>query len=249
MGISGNKIVGGEGTVTKGFVFSPPDTFTIENFVPCTTLCSEVVTGINEAGDTCGFYTGDGIYGNGTSDIGGVVKIYSGEVLLGLNNRGQAAGYLSTPYNSLSGAIVVNLQSGKYHTLTVAGATYAEATGINDYQQVSGFYTDSLGQNHGFLLTGQTLTPLDYPGPTLTEALGLNNSGAVVGYYNDAANLSHGFIYQNGGFQDISAPNGANTYIYGVSQAGVMVGYYTEPQDRSEGLVVFPSKSADTARW
>lgn len=59
-------------------------------------------------------------------------------------------------------------------------ATSSHATGINDLEQVCGFYVDSGGATHGFLLNAGTLTKLDFPGASgFTQALGLNNEGRL----------------------------------------------------------------------
>jgi hypothetical protein len=51
---------------------------------------------------------------------------------------------------------------------------------------VCGFYVDSEGVNHGFLLNNGVLTTLNYPGSTSTMVLGLNNESQVVGTFTDA---------------------------------------------------------------
>src|SRR5580692_7352881 len=61
-----------------------------------------------------------------------------------------------------------------------AGATASAAYGINDTGTIVGFYTDSSGATHGFLLRGETYTTLDVPGASSTVALGINNKGSIV---------------------------------------------------------------------
>jgi hypothetical protein len=56
-----------------------------------------------------------------------------------------------------------------------------QAIGVNDTDQIVGYYNNAIGR-HGFLLSGGTYTTLDDPLATLeTQALEINNSGQIVG--------------------------------------------------------------------
>jgi probable HAF family extracellular repeat protein len=125
--------------------------------------------------------------------------------------------------------------------ITITGAGRAQATGVNNSQQVSGFYVDSQGVNHGFLLNLALFQTLDVPGSIFTQALGLNNKGQVVGEYTDSGGNTHGFVWTSaGGFQTIDNPNGiGTTVVNGINDKGVLVGFYgTSPTN--SGFVAFP---------
>src|SRR5262245_55262645 len=67
--------------------------------------------------------------------------------------------------------------------------------GINNSNQLSGFFTDSSG-THAFLfdLDRGARTDIDVPGANLTEGIGLNDGGEIVGDYREAATgVFHGF--------------------------------------------------------
>ena len=105
--------------------------------------------------------------------------------ILGLNNKGQAAGYFMT--GNQQTAFIFNPflpPGGQFTPLSLPGS--GQATGINDKGQVSGFFATGATSDDGFLLSAGKLTILSFPGATVTEALGLNNLGQVVGFYNDA---------------------------------------------------------------
>ena len=92
-------------------------------------------------------------------------------------------------------AIGSNASAFTFTTLDVPGATSTEAFGINRHGQIVGFYADSSGVGHGFLLDpAGTFTTLDVPGATFTVAIGINGHGRIVGYYIDANSISHGFL-------------------------------------------------------
>jgi probable HAF family extracellular repeat protein len=61
-----------------------------------------------------------------------------------------------------------------------AGAVSSGAYGINDKGAIVGYYTDSSGNMHGFLLQETTYMTLDVPGATGSSANDINNSGYIV---------------------------------------------------------------------
>jgi hypothetical protein len=84
------------------------------------------------------------------------------------------------------------------------GATFvfSQILGINDSGLAVGYYGDSTGSQHGFLLN--TLTDkysfLDNPnaafdnGVEVTQITGINNQGEIAGFYTDAGGVPHGFV-------------------------------------------------------
>jgi hypothetical protein len=98
----------------------------------------------------------------------------------------QAAGYFADAKN-IDHPYIFDNNGGVFLVITIPVATGgAQATGINDRGSISGFYIDSAGKNHGFLLTKGTFFTLDFPAATSTQAFGLNNEDDVVGAYVDA---------------------------------------------------------------
>ena len=77
--------------------------------------------------------------------------------------------------------------AGIYNFYTVPGAVNgALAGGINNRDQVTGYYVDSSGLPQGFVKDGPNFTTINVPGAIYTVAQGINNQGVVAGSYLDA---------------------------------------------------------------
>ena len=71
-----------------------------------------------------------------------------------------------------------------------------QAYGVNDADQIVGYYQDGAG-NHGYLLSGGVFTTLNDPsasGSNGTIAFGINASGFIVGGYGVGSITAHGFL-------------------------------------------------------
>jgi Repeat of unknown function (DUF5648) len=126
-----------------------------------------------------------------------------------------------------------------------AGNPYTHATGINDNDQIVGFYDYQLSSGvdyvRGYVHTGSTFTDVVDPlAATKTIATGINNAGQIVGYF-DAPNASgtshnHGFIDTNGSFATIDVPTATDTTVTGINDRGDLVGNYTDSAGSSHGF-------------
>jgi probable HAF family extracellular repeat protein len=248
LGINNSLRIAGYHNVNQnsGFTLRLPLAFTTENYP--NSMMTQVI-GINNGNITDGFYVDNNGITHGFYDLGGVFTTvdYPGSAfnqLLGQNDMGQAAGYYSLSQNNSTPDFpyIYGEFGGVFEVITIPGAVGgAQATGVNNSQQVCGFYIDVNGVNHGFLLNFGLFLTLDYPGSTFTQALGLNNKGQVVGDYIDADGATHGFVWTSaGGFQSIDNPNGiGTTVVNGINDQGVLVGFYgTSPIN--SGFVAFP---------
>ena len=220
--------------------------FTTENYP--NSMMTQVI-GINNYGVTDGFYVDNAGTTHGFTDTKGTFKTVDFpntpfNQLLGQNDMGQASGYYSLSANNSTPDFpyVYDEQGGVFQVIYIPGATGgAQATGVNNLQQVCGFYVDSKNVNHGFLLSFGQLVKLDYPNSIFTQALGLNNIGQVVGDYMDASNLTHGFVWTAAaGFQSVDDPNGVGaTVVNGINDKGALVGFYGTAPINS-GFVALP---------
>jgi probable HAF family extracellular repeat protein len=249
LGINNSFLVAGYHNFNQnsGFTLKLPLGFSTENFPGA--MMTQVI-GINNTGTTDGFYVDSAGLTHGFTDIHGrfATVDYPGtpfNQLLGQNDMGQASGYYSlSPNNTTPDFPYVynELGGGVFQVITIPAAVGgAQATGVNNSQQISGFYIDAVGVNHGFLLNFGSLVTLDAPGSTFTQALGLNNKGQVVGDYMDASGNTHGFVWTSGGgFQTIDDPNGVGTTIVnGINDLGTLVGFYGTAPINS-GFVAYP---------
>ena len=101
----------------------------------------------------------------------------------GINDKGQIVGQ--------GGRIGFLLTEGTYQQIipplaAITGSiSVTTAEGINNAGQIVGWYYDSSGQQHGFLLDGGMYSSIDVPfaGASNTVATGIDDKGQVVGYF------------------------------------------------------------------
>ena len=249
LGINSSLLIAGyhNADQNSGFTLRLPFNFTTENYP--NSMMTQVI-GINNSNVTDGFYVDQSGTTHGFYKTKGnyITVDYPGtpfNQLLGQNDMGQASGYYSLSRDNTTPDFpyVYDEMGAVFQVITIPGAVGgAQATGINNSQQICGFYIDNNGVNHGFLLNFGLLVTLDAPGSTFTQALGLNNNGQVVGSYMDANGNGHGFVWTSaGGFQTIDDPKGiGTTLINGINDKGVLVGFYVDQDGNTDGLVAFP---------
>ncbi len=238
----------GDGTVVpnNGFTLVLPNSYTSENF-PAAAQTQAI--GINNTGWTDGFYVDSGGTTHGFTFSGGIYNNVDPpgttfNQLLGINDGGAAVGYSSLDPTGMTLQLAFKETGGSFTYLNgflPSGAGNNQAVGINNAGTVAGFFVDSGGVTHGFLLVGNTETTLDYPGATFTQAFGVNNHGEVVGIYIDASMVQHGFTYLGGVWQTVDDPLGiGTTLINGVNDLGQLVGFYVDASGNTDGFAASP---------
>lgn len=223
----------------KGFTLTLPSAFTPENYPDS---AQTQVIGIDNAGDTAGFYVDQAGVTHGFLNKGGAFTTADlpgtpFNQLLGLNNRGQEAGY----FQDAKGQNHAYIRDAHGNFL-VPPVPNSQATGINDRGVVIGFTQPTTTTSDGFILRGNDLTTLDVPGSTFTQPLGENNQGQIVGTYNDAAGAAHGFVYRYGSFQTVDVPGSTSTVVNGINNEGRLVGFFADAAGNTVGFV---GKAAD----
>ncbi len=189
------------------------------------------VFGINDSGTIVGRY-GDGNTNHGFSLLNGSFNTIDppGATWAEAQDVNDAGHIVSDYQNNIipyahgygpSGTIdFPGVQSG--------GVTYAR--GINDNNQIAGFYRYAgEARTHGFLLDGGIFSTIDVPQSTRTEVFDINDSGQVVGYYEDSVGGGgHGFILTGSSITTIDHPDADRTWIYGINDTGQMAGFYVD---------------------
>jgi probable HAF family extracellular repeat protein len=105
---------------------------------------------------------------------------------------------------------------------------------MNDLGQIVGTYSDSAGNQHGFLLTAGNFTTIDFPGAVATVAGGINDHGQIVGNCDDASGINHGFLLSAGSFTTVDFPGALDTTApFGISANGKIVGLYDDSNGES----------------
>ncbi len=259
------------GHPNQGYLTSsaPSSGFTADNF-PASVQTQ--VTGINDEGVTVGFWSGTnlgtgangapmdanyGFYsiGGRTESVNYPTSNYGTpaiDQLLGVNDEDVAAGFYTDATGNNHG-YTYNILTGRFHDVTIPGATSVTATAINSRGDVAGTEVDQSGNTDGFLLTrrGRVIT-LDVPGASSTTALGVNDHREVVGSYQvgtGSSVLTHGFTWTpQAGFQTVDDPNGVaiagGTVINGLNDAGQLVGFYTDPAGNVHGMIATPGSQS-----
>jgi probable HAF family extracellular repeat protein len=266
LGVNNSTTIAGYhgAVINEGFQLTPPNTFALES-VPMST--STQVIGINNSGMTDGFFvnsagTTEGFVFNSSTltftDVNAPGTAFN--QLLGINDKGDEAGYSSVNAAGTTFQLPYVDNNGKFDYLTSFlpstatannfdnGLNNSQATGINNKGEVSGFYLTNGGtDSFGFLLNGTKLTSLEFPGSTFTQALGVNNEGEVVGFYMDSSGLTHGFVYDNGQYASFDDPLGVGmTTINGLNDKGQIVGFYGPGGTADNGFLASPVPEATT---
>ncbi len=253
--ISGYFGAGTPGHPNKGYLLDPPyaqANYVNENFPGS---AQTQVTGLNNLGDTSGFW----VSGNGTNhgfvEWNGVFASYNdpktphmkGSVnqLLGVNNSGVAVGF----YNDAAGnshAYQVNQATSVYTAIKIPGSVSTVATGINNNGDIVGTAKDASGTTSSWLLHDGHLTTYQFPGGSDTQAFGVNNKDQIVGSYTDGGGVSHGFVLSKplgpvSHWQSIDDPNGVgSTVVNGINNNGDLVGFYTDAAGNTDGMLAQP---------
>jgi len=227
-----------------------------------------MVFGVNRAGSLVGtdgngnaFFLRNGILqtfipGGGTS-----------AAAFGINDKGNIVGQYTSSGQTPGFFLASHEGQGFVRIDGPSGPGVVNPQGINQSQQIVGFYVGTDGQQHGFVTSvlqarhGQ-LTATAIPDPTIpavpgepgatfvfSQILGLNDNGIAVGYYGDSTTSQHGFLYNlNTGqytFMDDPAEafnNGVEvTQITGINDSGALTGFYSDANRVFHGFFALPN--------
>jgi hypothetical protein len=158
---------------------------------------------------------------------------------------------------ALAGTLLSAQAPGSFITIDVPGAaSTGSAVGrvrlkMNPQGQIVGGYSDTLGKEHGFLLSKGNVTTFDYPGAVFTTLCDISPSGdTLLGIYQDANLILHGFLLSQGNLSTIDVPGattstlpgcagvGCGTQALGLSPAGDVGGVFVDTSGRFHGFVL-----------
>jgi len=129
---------------------------------------------------------------------------------------------------ALSLAASKSASAQTFTTIDVPNAFETRAHGINDREEIVGFYAVHSGDPfHGYLRTSQgSFFTIDVPGAFETRAQAINASGDIVGDYGDLGG-THGFLRkQDGAIVAIDVPGAALTVAFTINSQGDIGGVY-----------------------
>lgn len=172
---------------------------------------------------------------------------------LGINNPGTIVGC----YNDCNNGFIYTVAGSKaiVKTLTI-GSEFTAATGINDDNQIVGYWEDINAPQHGFVYLGWpactpcTLTSIDVPGAAATVLRGINGQGQAAGYWSDANGNWSPFTYSisTGAYNLLAqAPNSTTTFVFSINSNGQITGL-GEALGASYGIFVYDENSQTYAQ-
>ena len=269
LGINNHGVIAGyfgsgaQGHPNKGYQLFPPysqGSYVNENFPGSV---QTQVTGINDKGDTVGFWSSMN-NANMVNDNHGFYKLRGHsphtadfptgspaappvDQLLGINNHDVAVGFY-TDANGNNHGYKYNINTKHFAAVTDPNAPAASLTAaaINSGGDIAGFYTSpATGNTDGFLKYHGKFTDLAYPGASSTMALGVNDRDEVVGVAtvgSGSSAMMHGFTWTpDGGFVTVDDPDGiGTTTINGVNDEGDLVGFYVDGNGNTDGFAAVP---------
>ncbi len=170
--------------------------------------------------------------------LSGVAVFLAGLLLLPAHSLAQSFNYVSidVPCSDCPGGI----------------ARQTTAFGINPAGDIVGTYTDAVGMQHGFLLSGGQFTTIDVPGYLVgvggvlpTAARGINASGDIVGTYSAPVSSApwgspeycptagstgtaclKSFVYRHGSLSIVLYPGHAGAIAQRIEPDGTIYGCY-----------------------
>jgi hypothetical protein len=239
----------------KGYLINAPygqASYTDENFPGS---AQTQVTGLNNKGDTAGFWVDGHGTNHGFVEWNGVFESFndpktphmagSANQLLGINDAGVAVGFY-TDANGNNHAYEVNQATGVFTAIKIPGEVSTVATGINNNGDIVGTGTDANKVTTSWLLHAGHLTTYQFQGGSDTQALGVNDHDEIVGSYLDASGTMHGFTLKNplgqtSQWQSIDDTAGnampGTTVVNGINDAGDLVGFYTDTAGNVDGML------------
>ncbi len=146
------------------------------------------VTGLNDAGDFCGYYFTDAAVITPFANVGGTLISFSIPGIdvvypRAINNLGQVAGgYVDPADPQVEHGFLRDTDGTLIYPLDYPSSTVTAIFGLNDNGALVGTYRDSSLVWHAFLLQlPHQFLSYDYPGGYYSTFRGINNSGLISG--------------------------------------------------------------------
>jgi probable HAF family extracellular repeat protein len=217
--------------------------------------------GINDAGTAIGEYTdADGVFHPFLRHADGSITYLPNAVsgpdavtlLNGINNHGVCVGSVWPDLLSTEPPTAFVLEREHYTLFDLPNATETSANGINDQNEIVGWYFDATGYEHAFLKRGEVYTSFNvpevpggaYPLGVGTFAFGINNRGQIVGEYYDDSGITHGFLLWEGVFTTVDFPGQELTgnALQSINDHGEAVGTYDNGGGAFSVKIVWPGE-------
>jgi len=141
----------------------------------------------------------------------------------GINKKGVFTGSYENSSSQIIGYTGKNAKYQNSFTLPNITTTGIAGRGMNDKGDIVGWYLNSSGVEHGFLLSDGVATTIDDPNG-VTNLEGINNNGEASGLYTDSSGNRHGFTYDIASktFTELTVPDSTYVEVWGLNDKGVV---------------------------
>jgi hypothetical protein len=106
--------------------------------------------------------------------------------------------------------------------VNIPGSFMPQAYGIDDDDQVAGFYYDSQGYPHGFVLTLGVIGQIDQPGALNSTAFGIHSTAGIVGTWSNTQGTEYGLLDAGRHIKTIAGSRGKS--VSAINAGGSFVG-------------------------
>jgi hypothetical protein len=170
--------------------------------------------------------------------------------LLGINDRGEIAGYFgSGAQGHPNKGYVIPPFSNTFINENFPGSVQTQVTGLNNGGVTVGFWSsmnnaNMVNDNHGFVDVGGHFRTADFPTgipatPPVDQLLGVNDHDVAVGFYTDANGNNHGYEYNIGEqrFSTVTEAGVTNLTAAAINDAGDVAGFYVNSAGTTDGFL------------
>jgi uncharacterized membrane protein len=152
----------------------------------------------------------------------------------GVNDLGVIVGFEST-------LGFIRSPKGTYSQITFPGASSTIPVGINDFDEITGYYTPQQSEfASGFSRDAKgDFKTVNFPGARSTTPSASTIWGEMTGAWVDQNAFSHGFLYDPvlARFESFDVPNSEMTYANAIDVFGDIIGSFKNEDDFSRGFI------------
>jgi hypothetical protein len=170
--------------------------------------------------------------------------------LLGINDRGEIAGYFgSGAAGHPNKGYVIPASSHAFIDENFPGSVQTQVTGLNNGGVTVGFWSsmnnaNMVNDNHGFVDVNGQFRTADFPTgaaatPPVDQLLGVNDHDVAVGFYTDASGNNHGYEYNigTGRFSTVTEAGVTSLTAAAINDAGDVAGFYVNSAGTTDGFL------------
>jgi len=134
-------------------------------------------------------------------------------------------------------------KGGKYTDIPgPKGAVQTFGSAINDSGAIVGYYADSAGVIHGYVLKNKKYKTLDVPGASGSYGTGINKSGQITLFWIDSAGAYESSLYNGKTYKTINVPGAPNSLSLDLNAAGDVCYQWIDASGVNHGALLHAGK-------